>query len=307
MKNIKLVLLSCFVFLFASSCKKEGTNIFNMFTDVEVIYHDNSPYSITGYKQVNDGDSIYIDVTVKSAKEDMYVLCLLQAGTTSPTKVTIKEANRREVSHTFKMKATKAGKTSYRVYPLDKRGIYLGDNYKSVTIDVKPNFTFLNERLLFSPDTVEKVKKCYLSLTTGETFSYSEGKGNESKIDLGVYSQLVEENKVLVRRFYLYSLDANPLPFNAYDISSWNKRKTLFSTVTVSGGSKFTSFTSASLITAAANAVNINQSGPILIKGGELIYFKTQEGKIGAIYVFSSTLNSHSLGHYLNLQVKYPN
>ena len=59
-----------------SSCKKEGENIFNRFTDVEVTLHDTGPNSITGYKLVNDGDDITIDYTVTS-KEDMYAMCLL--------------------------------------------------------------------------------------------------------------------------------------------------------------------------------------------------------------------------------------
>lgn len=308
MKNLQYALLCPLFLILMSGCKKEDKNIFNMFTDVEVIYHNNSPYSVTGYKRVNEGDSIYIDVTLKSAKEDMYYICLHPSNAASATiKNEINESGRREFSYTFKMKATAAGKMNYRVYPLDRLGVYLGDNYKSVTVDVLPNYTFMNERLLMDPDTVGKVKDCYLSLTTGETFSYSEGKSNEDKIDLGVYSQMVFEQNVWVRKFYVYSLDADPLPFTAYDISTWNKRKTLFSTVTVSGAAKFETFKTGLAITAAANAVNINQSGPVWIKAGDLLYFKTKEGKVGAIYVFGLTLNSHSLGHHLNFQIKYVN
>ena len=66
------------------SCKKEGENVFNMFEGVTVTFNANSPYSITGYKEVNNGDSVYIDFTIRSADKDMYEVWFLEAGQNSP-------------------------------------------------------------------------------------------------------------------------------------------------------------------------------------------------------------------------------
>jgi hypothetical protein len=134
--------------LFLTACKKEGENIFNMFNDVEVTFHDTHPFSITGYKQVNDGDSVYIDYTITSKDKDMYAACLLEVGTSSPIKTVLNDSQRKSYSGVIKMKATKAGKTSYRIYPLDKVGVYMGDGGKTITIDVLPNISYFNQRIV---------------------------------------------------------------------------------------------------------------------------------------------------------------
>lgn len=309
MKNFnKLLTIGMVGAMLTTSCKKEGENIFNMFTDVEVTFHDSSPYSVTDYKVVNDGDSIHIDFTMKSAKEDMYVACLLEAGTSSPIKVPIDDEHRREFSYTFKLKANRVGKMSYRVYPLDSRGIYLGDDYKKITIDVKPNFSYYTERHLFLPPDGDKSKKSYLSLTTGETFSYNEGADNSSKIDLGFYVDSVavdpEEPDVLTPVYRIYSLDAGVDLPTGHDISSWTLRKTLFSAPQQGMDSDFMEdFVAGSVIEEEAGNVEIDQSGPVDIRGGDLVFFTTEDGRTGAIYV-STITESHNLGTYGNLYIK---
>jgi hypothetical protein len=62
MKNIKIRRFGMAILLLfiLAACKKESTNIFNMF-DVQVELHTTHPFSVGEYKEVNDGDSIYID------------------------------------------------------------------------------------------------------------------------------------------------------------------------------------------------------------------------------------------------------
>jgi len=328
MKVIKsIIFFAAFGALFFSACKKEGENIFNMFTDVEVTLHDTNPLSITGYKQVNDGDSVYIDYTITSKSQDMYAACLLEVGTSSPTKTILNDSQRRSYSGVIKMKATKAGKTSYRIYPLDKVGVYLGDGGKTVTIDVLPNISYYNERFVRLPDSVTKEGQCYVSLSTGELFSYNQVMANpqlSGKIDFGIYRKFTPEVKnaqgqitsAANYRFYLYSLSQNPLPFTHFDISTWTKRATVFGARLTTGSTEFPKYTSGSTIEAVASKATINQLGPIEIalilpNGGttpapasnSMVYFKTPEGKYGVLYL-SSIGSNYKTGQYLVFQMK---
>jgi len=307
------------IFLFLSGvlllagCEK-GENIFNMFEDVTVTLHENSAYSVTGYKEVNDGDSIHIDFTINSANKDMYEVWLFESGLESPTlKIPITdESKRREFSSIIKLKAnTRAGKTTYRVFPVDKDLVYMGDGHKQIVIDVKPNFRFLTEKHLFLPDS-QKVNKCFGSLSTGETFSYSQGKANEAKIDFGIDTAWVVISQtpttvVKELKYHMFSPDAANLPlFPFYDLSGWNKRTTLFSVPITSNAAKaFTDLKLASQIIAGAQKAKTEQKGPFTFASGSLIYFKTQEGKFGALYI-KAMANSYSLGTYVEYQVKIP-
>ncbi len=310
--RISKILFPLFLVVVLSACKKEGENVFNMFDDVTVTFHQNSEYSITGYKQVADGDSVYIDFTIKSPNRDMYEVWLLEAGQSSPgKKIVIEDASqRREFSSVIKLKANnKVGKTSYRVFPVDKDLVYMGDGGKKVTIDVKTNFTFLTERYAYFPDT-PKVNKCYFSLYTGDNFSYSQGAAKASFIDAGVDTVLRAADPKKPTQLSLFGIiyspdaDAASLPvFSWYDTSSWNKRSTLFSAAADDKGA-FNKFTTGSQILAAAQKANPDKKGPVQFKGGQIIYFKTQEGKYGVLYVSTITISHKQGGFYMEYQVK---
>lgn len=328
MKKIRSIInvAATAVFLL-SACKKEGESIFNMFTDVEVTLHDTGPTSITGYKLVNDGDEVTIEYTLTSKTADMYAACLLEVGTSSPLRTNLNDSQRRSYTGVIKMKATKIGKTSYRIYPMDKQGVYMGDGGKVITIDVAPNMSYFNERFLRLPDSLTREGNCYLSLSTGEMFSYNQvaaDPGLSSKIDFGiyrVYNPDVKNAQGAVTsyahyRYYLYSLSKSPLPFNHFDISSWTKRGTLFSNRLATGSTEFPKFTSGSTIANAASKATINQLGPVeialqLVNGGNapapiansMVYFKTPEGKYGVVYLSSIGAN-YKTGQYLVFQMK---
>ncbi|MEJ6981245.1 hypothetical protein WG906_12330 [Pedobacter sp. P351] len=309
MKKSFFKIVSPFVImLLLAGCVKEE-NIFTMFDDVQITLHNNSPYSITDYKEVADGDSVYIDFTISSAKKDMYEVWLLETGQTAPSlKIPITDnSKRREFSYTIKLKADKRiGPTSYRVFPVDKELVYMGDGHKQVTIDVKSNLTFLTERYAFFPDS-QQVKKCFLSLTSGQLFSYNEGKENESKIDLGVDTIFVlvpnTTPKRYDRKYVIFSPDALNKPlYSFYDMNSWNKRTTLFSVPETIA--PFVNFkTGAQIVKAATPKINPGQKGPFQFTSGQMIYFKTQEGKYGALT--ATVINSFSKGgDYVEFQIK---
>lgn len=304
MKNLKKYILLVSLLSFTlCSCKKEGEHIFNMF-DVTVDFHGNTPYSVIDYKEVMVDDSIHIDVTLKSPDKDMYKVCLLETGTSTPLiTVPINDASlRREFSYRFKVKANKkVGKTTYRVYPLDKGGVYMGDGYKSVTVNVKSDFAYYTERFLkfptvfssYTPVLTDSLKSIdsYLSLTTGQVFNYSVGAGNSEKIDLGFrlyFPAIVPPDTTSRGVFQIYSMGAttNPVPF--YDISSWTRKATLFSIPKDKGKAAFDKLLTGAQLKAVALKEKIELKEPTTLPGGDYIfYFKTPEGRYGAVCVLS--------------------
>nr|WP_199082528.1 hypothetical protein [Pedobacter sp. ASV19] len=296
--------------LFLCSCKKETTNIFNMFEDVKVTYRANSPYAVTDYKEVNPGDSVYLEYTIESAKKGMYAVCIFETSAAIPSKIFLNSSQRRSYSGIVKLKMdTRVGKTSYRIWALDSAGIYLGDGYKSVTIDVRSDYKYWTSRELYIPDTVAKVKNCYYSLNTGALYSYSNGAANSDKIDLGLYRvPVVATNGVVSYVYNIYALDANPLPFTSYDISSWTKRGTLFAAPKTGQSAAFLALrTGAQILTAGKSAKPTLKAITTGLAAGSLFYFLTPEGKYGAFYVNSISSNNPEKGVFLNVDVKIQN
>ena len=297
----------------ATSCKKESENIFNMFTDVSVTYNGDHPLSVTDYKLVNDGDSVYIDYTIISAKEDMYFIVVeksegsKQEQQRSSISIT-DDSQRRTYSGRVKLKMLRDGKTSYRVYPMNKQNYFMGDGGKSVTIEVRPSYINIVNRRLFAPDTTTRVAPCYFSIKRGESFSYSNGKENSADIDFGLYRtwRVDQSTNKTIFTYNIYALNASPNPLGIYDINSWQKRAILFRAPVSGGTSVFTNTLSSSLSIEAeakkTGSFNLKQTSAAL-DGGFLIYFLTPEGKYGAIHVNAVTKDLNEKP-YLDISVK---
>ncbi|SMC39926.1 hypothetical protein SAMN04488524_0178 [Pedobacter africanus] len=310
MKSIyKYLYLATIAGLIFTSCKKETTNIFNMFDDVKVTYHSNSPYAVTDYKELNPGDSVYLEYTIESAKKDMYAVAIFETSAAIPTKIMLKDNERRSYSGVVKLKMnTRVGKISYRIWALDKSGVYLGDGYKTITLDVKSDYNYWAGRELKIPDTLEKMNNCYYALSTGELFSYTSGATNSDKIDMGLFRVPVTEattGRITGYKYDVYALNSNPLPFTAYDISSWTKRATLFAAPKTGQASAFLNLrTGEQIITAGKSAKpTLTRTNTGLI-AGSLFYFLTPEGKYGAIYVNSIETNNVGKAVFMNVDVK---
>ncbi|WP_316800590.1 hypothetical protein [Pedobacter frigidisoli] len=311
-KNIKYLGLFFMTALLFSACKKETENIFNMFSDVTVTYTANSKYAVTDYKDVNVGDSVYIEYNIESAKTDMYAACIFETSSAIPTKITLDDSQRRKASGIFKIKMdTRVGKISYRVWALDKGGIYLGDGYKTITLNVLPDYKYWASREFFIPDSVGKNSNSYISLTDGQLYTYNNGKDNTGKIDLGLYrAPVIGTGGAITGYLYnVYALDANPMPFGAYDMSSWtNKRATLVAAPKTGQASAFTALrTGAQIITAGKSAKPTIKSITTGLGAGSLFYFLTPEGKYGAFYVNSISSNNSTRGIFLNVDIKVQN
>lgn len=318
MKNISYRIFSLFAIgLFTlASCKKESQNIFNMFTDVSVEFHGGNPLSVVDYKQVNDGDSVYVDYTVTSAKEDMSAIGiekLAGASNSQPERsvVTIlDDSKRRSYSGVIKLKMARDGKTTYRIYAFNKKNVYIGDGYKKVTIEVNTSYIFKNNRRIYWPDA-EKTRASFYSILRDETFSYSNGKANSADIDFGIWVVPDQNASRLNQPIYnLYSLSHNPNPFPAYDISDWQKRGTKFSTIRFNQATIFNyTLVSSSAIASNAIAATPNQTSLVGTQStnglvaGSLVYFLTPEGKYGCIYVNASSTD-YDGKPFLSISVK---
>lgn len=302
-----------------SACKKETDNIFTMFRDVHVTFNGNHPLSVTDYKLVNDGDSVYVDYTITSDNKDMYTVVVEKVGGAQgngperTNNVVSEESERRSYSRVIKLKMQRDGKTSYRIYALDRFGTYIGDGYNKVTIEVNPSYMVYADRRIYSPDSVEKVLPSFFSLRRAEAFSYQNGQANAADIDFGIWRKVTTVNGNPVYTYNYYSLTASPNPFPIYDISSWQKRDTKFSAPVKGGTNTFLyNLVSASTIEAQAKTRSLNVKSTDYstpadgLAAGNLVYFLTPEGKYGVLHVNQVT-DDLQKRPYLNVSIKIQN
>jgi hypothetical protein len=312
--TITAVVTACLAIM--PGCKKEFPNIFNMFK-VKLTLHQSKPFAVgeDGKMVINDTDSVLIDYTIESPDKDMYQVVLYKTGGTVPIqKVAISDLSKRRVySGQFKVYAKDigAGETSYRVWPLDKDGVYLGDGGKLINIRVNSPMLYYTNRRIYTPDSLGKVMPCYISLDSGQTYSYTTGAARSASIDLGLYRKmnLMADGKTINDSMYLYSLSANPLPFQYFDISSWTKRETLFSAQVAGTLDNFNTLNTSTKIATAAKAQSIVYKvfprgfGSASTQASQFVYFRTPEGKYGVIMLVIAGTSSNG-DKYLSVNIK---
>jgi hypothetical protein len=292
-KHTRLLILAIVVGGWMASCKKESKNIFNMF-DVQLDLHTEGPNKLSEYTEVNAGDSVVIDYTITSPTTDMYMICVLKVGSNTPfIRIPIDDAaKRRSYSDVVVLKAEQAGETSYRIWALDKDGVYLGDGYKKITVYVRSDFNHLSNRNVYFPDSTGKSLNCYLSLTSGNTWSYTTGAQHSAEIDLGIYRKAILSGNGSFANWenHIYSLSASPNPFTPYDISGWTQRGTLFSSPTGNANSFRDLHKTGIAIETEAKKKTINLKDVSFGKdANRFVYFLTPEGKYGVLMVNSFT------------------
>lgn len=323
-RYINKLLIGLCLILFAS-CKKESANIFNMFEDVTVTFNNSDPRCVTDYKVINDKEEVWIDFTINSAKEDMYSYVFeVSAGTVQATRYTIAitdPTQRRSFSAVIKLPNTTAfpaaalrdGKQSYRICALNEKGVFIGDGYKKVTVDVNPSFMIYANRDIYLPDTVAKSLPSFLSLTDATGFSYTNASANAGKIDFGIYrksgSNSTVQTPTWVVNLYSPSVATNPL--TVYDISGFSpKRTTKFSQPVTGQANAFltTAISGSSIETLAkARAITFNETTQALpangLAAGNAVFFLTPEGKYGMLYI--NVVTSDLLKRpYINVSIK---
>lgn len=319
-KNIQKLFLIALSILMFSSCKKEAENIFTMFTDVTVTFNNSDPRCVTDYKAVNDKEEVWIDFTINSTNEDMYSYVVeTSAGTAQPSRITYPitdETKRRSFSFIYKIPNTsypalRDGKQSFRIYALNQKGIYMGDGYKKVTIDVNPSYMIYANRDIYLPDTVGKVLPSFFSLNDASAYSYSNGATNSTKIDFGIYRTMYKDAQGnILYAINLYNTSAPATTFPIYDVSTWQKRLTKFSAPVTSQGTVFlTSAISGSTIETLAKARTINLNATVAttaaagLAAGSAVFFLTPEGKYGMMLINSVT-SDYEKRPYINVSIK---
>lgn len=301
-----------------SACKVESENIFTMFDDIEVTFQNNSEFAVVEDAVVHDGDSVHIYFTVTSANEDMYSVVVDSTngtGTWSTVILRTTENERRSFSGVRKFKMQRDGKMTFRFYARDFKEEYLGDGYTSITVNARSSYRHLVNRRLYAPVPDDLDRPSFLSLSSGEIYSYNNGNPFSSTIDFGIDTVLTADaNNPTELVYNLYSLSVDDYPVPYHDLSGWDKRETLFSAPQYNYSN--TDYTrvlvSASRIEEEAKkvAVDRKQTDAILhtqgLAPGTLLYFLTPEGKYGALYVAQSTQDTNGKP-YINVHVKIQN
>ncbi|GAB3018209.1 hypothetical protein GCM10027051_24110 [Niabella terrae] len=307
---ILLFSLSALLFL-GNSCKKgdlgapkrlpanvpDVPNIFNMF-NVKLDLHGTQPYSVgeDGLITIGTNDSALVEYTIESPDQDMYQVALYKTGGGLPqVRIPITEGmDRRSYTGSFVFYGQDLGAgstTSYRIWAYDVNGVYLGDGYKRITINVLSDIKYFTNRKVFSPDSATGELPCYVSLSDGALYSYKTGSANAKDIDFGIFQRWdttwSDDNYSVKRNYYLYSLSADPLPFTHYDIGSWTRRGTLFSDANKGNANDFKKkFTTSAKIEKEATKKPIELTMvPTPLASNQFIYFKTPEGKYGVLFI----------------------
>lgn len=320
MNKIKITqIFSLFLaLLFLGACKKEAESIFTMFDGLEVSFENKSEYAIVEDAVVNDGDSVHIYFTVTSKNEDMLAVVIDSTngtGTWSTREIPTTEDERRSYSGVVKFKMQRDGEMTFRFYALNRINEYLGDGYTSITVKGATSYRHIANRRLYAPTEDGEDFASFMSLTTGEVFTYKEAQQASSKVDFGIdtlFDTRANNSTELVYNLYSPSVQEYPVPY--YDLSGWEKRETLFSEPQYNVSNTFYTRTlvSASKIEEEALKVSIDQNqtyGLTSLQGlapGTLLYFLTPEGKYGALYVAQSTTNTKGRP-YINVNVKITN
>ncbi|GGH10364.1 hypothetical protein GCM10011418_08760 [Sphingobacterium alkalisoli] len=313
-----LTLLIVLTIATLGSCSKKSENIFNMFEDVNITFHDDSPYAVTDYKRYNDGDSVHISFTITSANKDMMKLVVdstLGTGAKGLRTFDLKDSERRSYSGRIRYKINRDGKATFRIYALDELNVYMGDGYKSVTVEGAPSYTILPDRKVYSPDLDKLELPTFYSIRQGKAYTYAEGLANSADIDFGIRTEIDSTTGNFGRTVYnIYSISTEPNPHPEFDISGWEKRQTLFSDMLVSGTSAAFNNTliSASRIEEEAKKYSIDKRQTSFkqydqaIKADCMFYFLTPEGKYGVLFIKQNTQDAAG-NEYLSITTKIQN
>jgi hypothetical protein len=295
-RYIKIPVIAIIVAGLYTSCEKKIDPIDESFT-VEVAFNNSGAKYVTSDIEVNPKDSLFFDFTVTS-KDDLDVVEIQKNGTRVDT-FKVPASGKNAFSAVKKYMADSIpGDYSYRILAKNKKGIFIGDGGKLIKVTVKPDFYFWTYRFVYVPDTVAKTNKTYFATATGQVYSYSEGAGNSASIDFGYYFDTTSANKHTI-----YALTAPQPQLDFYDISSWTKRATIFKKAT---SPAFNNLTSGGALQAAGKT-NLSSGTSLKVTAlaaGNLVYFKTVEGKIGCIQISFINGISPSKTTCINIDVK---
>jgi hypothetical protein len=301
-KYIGILLIAVIAVVALAGCEKKIESIDTY--SVKVEFRNTGSKYLTSDVTLNPKDSIYFDFSI-TANEDMDYVEIQRNGSRIDT-FRLPASNRRSFSKVKGYVAdSAAGDYEYRIIGRSSIARYLGDGDKKIKVTITPDFTFWSYRVMKVPDTVAKTNKAYYAISTGNTYSYSEGAANSAQIDFGYYydttGTFAGGSSLLGHSIYALST-AQP-QLNFYDISTWTKNATVFR---VLSGANFVNITSKGAIytvvknnMASGTAQKVNK-----LVSGSVIGFKTVSGKYGAILIRYVNQNSAAKETYADIDVK---
>jgi hypothetical protein len=268
--------------LFLTSCEKKVDPVDTY--SVSVNYRSTGTFALVSDVELNPKDSITLDFTITSATDMSYVE-IQRNGVRIDTFQLVNMADKKTFTKIKGYRVdSSAGEYRYRVLGRNNRAIFLGDGGKEFTVTVKPDFYFWSYRILKTPDTTDKVNKCYYSSVDGKNYSYTEGAAVSGSIDFGYYFDVTGSN---AHSFYALSAAQSQLSF--YDISSWTKNATLLkkmpSSVNFVTGLRSAGAINTLIKNNMTSGTSSKVTGANTTGGNNVIGFKTASGKYGAILV----------------------
>jgi hypothetical protein len=286
-----------------SACKKKIDPIDTY--SVKVDFRSSGAKYLTGDIELNPKDSIYFDFTITS-QEDMDYVEIQKNGVKIDT-FKLPASNLRSFSKVKGYMAdSAAGDYNYRIVGRTSTARFLGDGNKSLKVTIRPDFLFWSYRLLRVPDTVAKTNKAYYAISTGNTYSYSEGAANSALIDFGYYYDTTGAASAVTTddlKHTIYALNAPQPQLNFYDISTWTKNATVFKVISVNFVTVLTS--SGAINTQIKNNMTSGTSNKInKLVSGNVVGFKTAAGKYGAIQIRYTNQDSPAKETELQIDVK---
>jgi len=299
---------------------------------VTINFIKSGPKFLINDTTVNPKDSIQFQYTITSPKPMTTVelaksRASANTATTDAFKDSVKTGDRRTFTMTHKIIADSiAGIYNYNVIVRDANGIYMGSS-KVINVTIRPDFYYYTDRQMFVPDTVAKTNLAYYSSSANTSYSYtSAGAANSGKIDFGyffdtdsTYNNSGIKTSVVGHCIYALNLTPTPSQISFYDISSWTKNATLLK---IGTSPTFASLTSGGAITQGAltnlksgatsvvpvvtttvkNGITTNTYAPLV--AGNVIWFKTVDGRYGAISITYFNQANASKSTYMNFEVK---
>jgi hypothetical protein len=269
--------------------------------DVTVDYKSSNEYALTGDKEVNPKDSIFLDFTVNSVEEMTFIEIQKNGVRIDTFNVT---GSKTSFSATKGYRAdSAAGDYAYRVLARNKQAVFLGDGGKLLKVTVKPDFDFWSYRILAVPDTTGKINKCYYSTKDGNIYSYTDGAAASAQIDFGYYFDTLVANKHTI-----YALNAAQPQLSYYDISSWTKNATLLKKMPTSVNFVTGLTSSGAINTLIKNNMTSGTASKVTAvstsAGSNVIGFKTVTGKYGAILIRFVNRDGPANGTQIEVDVK---
>lgn len=269
-----------------------------------------------------EGEMVYLDYSVSSDNQNIKYIWLesFADGSSEPARTTIATlpddiSDKRNFRGAIRLNLNRDGGSKFRIYVTNEANDYIGDGYTSVNTNVKTGYELMANKFVYIPNVVNVgdsgvgnlpfTAKCFYSISRKQAYTYDEAKAISEDIDFGVYFTANTSTGETYINFYsmLDATNGNAVISN-YDLTSWTKRDIKFSTV-LDGGIFTTTLVSGLAINTEAKkyAIFTNRKRVSSVVPGKLFYFKTPEGKSGAILV-NSIGRDFNKKYYVNIDIK---